>query len=211
MSYKTATQKSYQSTANEFAANVADLAPVESIEKFIKLMPRHAKMIDIGCGSGRDAKIFSEKGIAVLGIDFCSELIEIAKAHAPLAEFQLLDIEEACFPADSFDGAWACCSLQHLPKKTLPMILAKIHSFLKPRAVFYLTLKKGSGEVFEKDLRYKEAPEKFWAFYEEEELREMVQSAAFTLRECCTVHKESAAYQIHPTIRLFCQKGKFDK
>lgn len=62
MLHKTISQKSYQTTAKEFAKNVADLAPLESIQQFVDLLPPHAKIIDIGCGSGRDAKIFNEKG-----------------------------------------------------------------------------------------------------------------------------------------------------
>jgi|GEM_PF-5853252 len=51
--YKKITQESYQSTAQEFARNVDDLAPTGSIEKFIKLLPPKARVIDIGCGTGR--------------------------------------------------------------------------------------------------------------------------------------------------------------
>jgi SAM-dependent methyltransferase len=91
--YKKITKESYQSTAEEFARNVDDLAPTGSIEKFIKLLPPKAKIIDIGCGSGRDAKLFTNMGATVLGIDFSSNLIDIAKRKAPLAEFQLNDIK----------------------------------------------------------------------------------------------------------------------
>lgn len=205
MSYKAITQKSYQNTAGEFARNVVDLAPIESIGKFIHLLPPKAKIIDIGCGSGRDAKIFTNKGIAVLGIDFCQNLIDIAKVNAPLAEFQVLDIETATFPTSSFEGAWACCSLCHIPKKILPVVLKNIHFFLKEKGCFYLTLKKGSGEVLEKDQRYAGDCEKFWSFFEENELKEMVESTKFKILDCCTVQKE-AAYQTHSCVRIFCQK-----
>ncbi|MBA3536983.1 MAG: methyltransferase domain-containing protein [Tatlockia sp.] len=86
ISNKEITKQSYQATASQFAHNVAELAPIGSIEKFIKLLPSKAKIIDIGCGSGRDAKIFSNMGANVLGIDFCSNHIEIAKKNAPLDE-----------------------------------------------------------------------------------------------------------------------------
>lgn len=205
MSYKTVMQESYQATAEEFARNVADLAPIQSIEKFMKLLPPNAKIIDIGCGSGRDAKIFTEKGLSVLGIDFCSNLIEIAKTNAPLAEFQVLDFETASFPLSSFDGAWAACSLHHIPKKTLPTVLNNIHSFLKEKGSFYLTVKKGVGEVLAKDERYGDF-EKFWSFFEEDEIKKIVQSANFTILECTTVEKGNA-YHTHPAIRIFCQKG----
>src|SRR4051812_15222740 len=83
---KEITQQSYEATAAEFAHNVADLAPLASIEKFVKMLPPKAKILDIGCGSGRDAKIFSSQGAHVIGIDFCSNLLEIAKKHSPTTE-----------------------------------------------------------------------------------------------------------------------------
>ncbi len=206
MSYKTATQASYQATAEEFARNVADLAPMESIQKFAGLLPPKAKIIDIGCGSGRDAKIFTEMGLSVLGVDFCENLIDIAKNNAPLAKFEVLDIETATFAPASFDGVWACCSLLHIPKKTLPDVLKKIYSMLKEGGCFYIALKKGSGETLEKDSRYEGGDFiKFWSFFEEKELQELLKTAKFKVLDCATVHKEGK-YQTHPGVRVFCQK-----
>jgi SAM-dependent methyltransferase len=204
MSHKEITKKSYQATAEEFTRNTADLAPLESIQKLIDLLPPHAKILDIGCGPGRDAKIFTEKGVSVLGIDFCENLLDIAKAHAPLAEFRLMDIETAAFPPSSFDGVWACCSLLHLPKSTLPAVLKNIHSFIKENGYFYLAVKQGTGEAVEKDSRYGEF-EKFWSYYEENEIKELVEAAKFQILESCIIQRK-ADYHTHPGIRLFCKK-----
>jgi SAM-dependent methyltransferase len=204
MIYKKVTQESYEATAEEFAQHVAELAPLPSIEKFIQMLPPKAKIIDIGSGSGRDAKIFTEKGIAVVGIDFSQNFIDIAKAHAPLAEFKMMDIESISFSPASFDGAWAACSLLHFPKKVLPSILKNIHTLLKEKGHLYLALKKGVGEALQKDSRYGDF-EKFWSYYEEDELREIVESANFKVLELATVEKQHA-YQTHDAIRIYAQK-----
>jgi 2-polyprenyl-3-methyl-5-hydroxy-6-metoxy-1,4-benzoquinol methylase len=93
MNHKEVTKKSYAAAAREYASNVAALAPIQSIERFITLLPPKAFLLDIGSGSGRDAKIFSERGLNVTGIDFCENLIEIAKATAPLVKFQVMDMD----------------------------------------------------------------------------------------------------------------------
>lgn len=206
MSNKEITKESYQLTAQAFAHNVADLAPIGSIEKFFGLLPPKAKIIDLGCGSGRDAKIFTTMGTNVLGIDYCSNLIEIAKAHAPLANFELMDIEMMNLPASSFDGAWSACSLGHISKKLLPHVLEKIHSLLKENGFFYLALKKGSGEKLEIDSRYNGDFKKFWSFYEEDELKNILQVAQFKILEFDTVEKNHL-YQTHSAFRIFCQKN----
>jgi ubiquinone/menaquinone biosynthesis C-methylase UbiE len=202
---KEITKESYQATAQQFAQNVENLAPTQSIEKFIGLLPPQAKIIDLGCGSGRDAKIFTSMGADVVGIDYSSNLIEIAKSHAPLANFQLMDIEEMNFPASSFDGAWSACSLAHISKSMLPDVLKKINFILKESGYFYLALKKGAGEILERDSRYDGDFKKFWSFFGEDELKNILQEAQFNILEFDTVEK-SHAYQTHSAFRIFCQK-----
>lgn len=205
MSYQFITKESYELTAEEFAQNVAPLAPRASIERFSQLLPKKAKIVDIGCGSGRDAKIFDELGVQVLGIDFCSNLLEIAKKQAPHGQFQLMDVENIAFEQNSFEGAWAGCILSHIPKAKIPAVLKKIHFILKNEGYFYVTVKKGEGELIEKDTRYESQVEKFWSFFEEEEFKNFLEKAGFKILELCTVDKQFS-YQTNPAIRAFCQK-----
>jgi len=205
MQAKIITKNSYEATAREFANNVRDLAPKESIDRFAKLLPPQAKIIDIGCAAGRDAKLFTEKGISVLGIDYCQNLVDLAKEHAPLATFQVVDLEELSLSASSFDGAWAGCTFSHIPKDNLPSILKNVYSLLKQRGYFYLTVKKGTGEGAEKDLRYGDY-EKFWSFFGENEIKEFVEQAGFKVIECCTVERRFE-YHTHACVRIFCQKN----
>lgn len=205
MSYKAITRESYQATAEAFARKVADMAPLQSIEKLIRLLPQQPKILDIGSGSGRDAKIFTKRGVKVVGIDFCPSLIAIAKTNAPLAEFCVMDIEEMAFPPGSFDGAWAAASLSHLPKNALPAVFKKIHTLLKDEGHLYLSVKQGSGECLEKDRRYEGEIEKFWSYFEEEELLQLLQEAKFKVLEFSIVEKRDA-YQTHPYFRIFCKK-----
>lgn len=202
---KETTRLSYEATAKEYASNVAALAPTASIEKFVKFLPPQAKIIDLGCGSGRDAVLFNNLGVDVLGIDFCANLLEIAKAHAPSAEFRLMDIENIDLPLASFDGAWAACSLGHIAKTALPTVLQTIHSLLKDNGYFYLALKKGNGESLEKDSRYEGNFLKFWSYYSEEELKQILQLAQFKIVDFATV-EINHSYQSHPAFRIFCQK-----
>jgi|688.fasta_scaffold53312_4 2-polyprenyl-3-methyl-5-hydroxy-6-metoxy-1,4-benzoquinol methylase len=204
MTYKEITRESYQSTAEEFARNVLELAPTESIQRFYHMLPSDGKILDMGCGSGRDAKIFTEMGLSVLGVDISSNLLGIAKQHAPLAEFQIMDIENLSFPPSTFHGIWAACSLSHVPKKLFPHVLGKIHLMLKHNGYFYLTLRQGVGEFLEKDLRYGNF-EKFWSFFEEQEIQDLMQSSHFEVLECKSVYKK-AKYQTFRCVRLFCQK-----
>ena len=109
------------------------------------------------------------------------------------------------FPAETFDGAWAACSLVHVSKNALPEVLKSIHFILKPKGYFYLTLKKGSGEILEQDRRYAGDIKKYWSYYDEQELKRYIQNAQFKLLEFTTVEKTDP-YQTHAAFRVFCQK-----
>ena len=204
MSYKEITINSYQATAEAYAKNVADLAPLTSIERFVQFLSGKGTVLDLGCGSGRDTKLLSEKGLQVTGIDLSTNMLKIAKKSAPLAHFEMMDVEALEMAHDSLDGVWAGCTLSHIPKKILPSVLHQIHTLLKPGGTFYLTLRHGSKEGLEKDTRYEGSPEKYWAYYEEEEIQKLLH--AFRVLECCPVFKAHPAYQTVSCLRLFCQK-----
>lgn len=203
---KLTTLNSYQATAQQFADNVADLSPVGSIEKLMSLLLPNPRVIDIGCGSGRDAKIFHSLGAQVVGIDFCPNLLEIAKKQAPDVDFQLMDIESLDFPDSSFDAAWAACSLVHLAKHSLPSVLSKIYDILDDDGYFYLSIKQGTNEVLEKDERYEGEVIKFWSYYQADELKTLLETAGFSILAFDLIEK-SHHYQTHPAYRIFCKKN----
>ncbi len=206
MNYKQITQESYNATANEFAANVINLAPLESIKSMISRLAENPQIIDIGCGSGRDAKHFSELGAIVTGIDFSEKLLEIAKNHAPQAQFLNMDIENMSFDEGTFDAAWAACSLMHIPKLSLPKVLKQIHRFLKNEGYFYLALKQGKNETFERDMRYEGNVRKFWSYYEQDELRKILIDAHFSILEFELIGR-THHYQTHDAFKILCQKA----
>lgn len=106
-SQKLVTLNSYEVSASQYAQNTADFHPVNEAEKLMQALPKHAKILDIGCGPGRDAKVFSSRGFNVVGIDFSANMIELARKNAPSGAFYVMDIEEFSFPEASFEAVWA--------------------------------------------------------------------------------------------------------
>lgn len=202
----TATQHSYDISASEYAQKTANTTNAVQTEKFLKRLRSEAKILDIGCGAGRDALLFTELGVGVTGIDFSESMLTLAKTNAPLAEFHRMDIEEMDFPTESFDGAWANASLLHLSKEAFPNVLAQIWEILKEDGVFYLSLKKGQGEGMELDMRYG-GIEKYYSYYQEQELQDLLKKAGFQVLEM-SITEKSSPYQTHPFINIICKKTK---
>jgi len=74
-------------------------------------------ILDIGCGWRKDAKIFSDLGYKVTGIDISENLLAIARKTSPTSQFVKADFRQIPFLEQSFDGLWASASLLHAEKK----------------------------------------------------------------------------------------------
>jgi SAM-dependent methyltransferase len=68
-----------------------------------KLKPG-ARLLDICCGTGYLADILTRQGYQVTGIDTSEEMISLARASVPGAEFDVADARQFQFPR-KFDGA----------------------------------------------------------------------------------------------------------
>ncbi|MCQ2107525.1 MAG: class I SAM-dependent methyltransferase [Fibrobacter sp.] len=132
----------YNQNANSFSKSTVSVDFSETQQRFLKYLPPKAKILDFGCGAGRDTKSFLEKGFFVDAIDGSEELCKIASAytgiHVKHMFFQDLNsIEE-------YDGIWACASLLHLPWDKISSVLKKMSRALKTDGTIYASFKYGS-------------------------------------------------------------------
>ena len=138
------------------------------------------KILDAGCGAGRDAAYFSEDGYDVTGIDIAENLLKEAKKRAPSAKFKKLDFRETKFRAKSFDGVWSMAGFLHLPKEEIEKSLKEFNRILKPNGKIYVSVKQGSGSKEIKKEKYKGEP-RIYYFYKKEEIEDMLREAGFKI------------------------------
>jgi SAM-dependent methyltransferase len=200
--YKTITRESYDTIATAYNENKVKLSPEQKAKAFVSYLPQHAKILDIGCGPGRDAKYFTELGFHVTGIDISEKMIELAHQNVPAASFEVMDTEEMQFQPASFDAVWASASLLHVPKDKFVNVLKQIRNIVKDDGTIYISMKQGDGEALEDDARY-DGAQKFWSYYQKEELLSCVQEAGLSVIEH-QVHDTSTSYQTHPWISVIC-------
>ncbi len=128
---------------------VADVTPLH--ERFGKCVPEGAHILDLGCGSGRDTKVFLDRGYAVDAVDGSKELCELASKYTGIKvkclDFTTIDCKE------EYDAIWACASLLHIPMEKLPALFERLHCALRPNGVFYMSFKYGDFEG-ERDERF---------------------------------------------------------
>lgn len=116
-----------------------------------RLLPG-ARILDAGCGSGRDSKAFLDEGFAVSAFDGCPELCESAQAVTGIPVEHLLFQDLAYGPV--FDGIWANASLLHLTDFELRHVLEKLLNALAPGGWLCASFKRGTGMRIDENKRF---------------------------------------------------------
>jgi len=157
----------------------------EAIKNLLELFIENLdgkKILDVGCGPGRDAKFFADLGYEVVGIDLSEKLLEIARKNVPKAKFYLMDMRNLDFPNNYFDGIWACASFLHVPRKDAQKTLNEFYRVLRENGLIYISVKEGRGERFVKSNQYGEK-ERYFVYYSYAELRKLIENGGFKVFE----------------------------
>ena len=80
----------YDSHAAHYAAGTAGADVTEIQDRFLALLPSGARILDLGCGCGRDSLRFSTLGCSVSPVDGSQEMCRIAERTCGLPVRQLL-------------------------------------------------------------------------------------------------------------------------
>lgn len=139
----------YSRGAEEFAENYSreniSESYLELLEAFMKRLPEKGRVLDAGCGPGRDAQILSDRGFNVTGIDLSEEMIDEAKDRD--AEFHVMDVRDLEFEDEAFDAVLANQLLIFFTGRERREALEELSRVLKSGGVFFLGLKEGE-EIF---------------------------------------------------------------
>ena len=145
-----------------------------------KLLPQ-GKLLEIGCGGGRDAQKLIRKGYDYLGTDISKGLLEVAKKNNPGATFINKSVYDLDFPKDSFDGFWAAACLLHIPKSKIEVALQQIRRVVRNGGIGMISLKEGKGEKFLKEDRKEGKFERYWSFYSREEFTKVLEDNGYQI------------------------------
>ena len=134
----------YDENARTFSDSTVNVEFSSMHERFEALPSPGARILDFGCGSGRDAKHFADAGYQVTATDGSAKLCRLARTHTglPVRHELFQDLADV----EAYDAIWACSSILHLPKRELPDVLAKMARAVMPGGVIYTSFKLGSFE-----------------------------------------------------------------
>lgn len=106
----------YERIAGSFASTRR--TPWPEVERFAESLPAGARVLDLGCGSGRHARVLRARGFAVVAVDFSRRLLEIGRrSFASSEEVAWIEADAVRLPlrGESMDAAICVAVIHHLP------------------------------------------------------------------------------------------------
>ena len=134
----------YNENAKKFIDGTVSVDFRSIQDTFLELLPENAKILDFGCGSGRDTKYFLEHGCRVVAMDGSLELCKAASEYTDITVKHMLfqELNEK----ERYDGIWACASILHVKSEELPEIIRKMSLATIANGIIYLSFKYGDFE-----------------------------------------------------------------
>ncbi len=134
----------YERHCDEFfeATAYLDWAPLR--KPFLGKIPPGGRILDAGCGSGRDALAFLRAGYQVTAYDACPALALRAREFTGL-NVHIMTHDQVCWDGE-FDGLWCYASLLHVHHDQMQETFQTLARTLKSGGVWYMSFKHGRGE-----------------------------------------------------------------
>lgn len=144
MDWNAKTVSTYDSSASELAEYFKGIgARVDDIKLGIQLCGSkdNIRVVEIGCGDGRDAAEIAPRVSAYVGVDPSEGLLEIARKRLPDATFVKADALSYVYPENT-DVIYAFASLLHINKSDMKQALEKASKCLRSGGIYYISLKE---------------------------------------------------------------------
>lgn len=105
-----------------------------------------ARVLDVGCGTGRWVRRLEERGLSVVGIDQSSEMLSLARKRGTLSPMVSGEVQNLPFRDESFECVSAVTVIQHIPPQEQVRALSEMVRVLRPGGyLFLIELIRGHG------------------------------------------------------------------
>jgi len=142
--------------------------------KFIKSMKKNSKVLDLGCGNGRDINTLLKYKHKPIGLDSSKKLLNIAKKRYPQVKFIHADMTKIPLKNNSLDYVLCIAAFHHLKtKKARISCLKEIKRILKPNGKLFLTVWTLKGKKGPNYITWQNKIKRYYYFFTEKELKDL--------------------------------------
>lgn len=151
----------YDVNAQSFFNDTVSVSMVSLYSEFLRLLPGNSRILDVGCGSGRDSKAFKNMGFQVVAIEPSPALASLAEEY--IGQHVVVSSIQQFNSTQRFDGIWACASLLHISYSDLPSVFSQLSELLENNGVIYCSFKYGDCETVRGERKFTDLNEKLLA------------------------------------------------
>ncbi|MCT7949039.1 class I SAM-dependent methyltransferase [Ancylothrix sp. C2] len=138
----------YQLTAEQYRTGTLDHDVSQNRNALINAMPKNpGKILDVGCGPGRDLLAFKKAGHTVIGLDATPAFVAMAKEYSG-CEVWHQSFFNLNLPPATFDGIFANASLIHVPRFSMIKVLQDLRASLVDKGIIVMSMCRGNGEGY---------------------------------------------------------------
>lgn len=134
----------YDRNAVRYSEGADRCNPRSDMSAFLSTIPPGGRILDAGCGNGRDMVEMINRGFRVEGFDASSEMCRLAhEKTGGLVNPRHMRFRDYEDEPDTWDGIWAMASLVHVGTEDLPDVVNALRASLKPGGTLFASLKAG--------------------------------------------------------------------
>ncbi len=142
----------YNTHADEYALKTRYIYMFDIRSVFLRYIDPDGRILDAGCGGGRDTKVFTENGYLVDAFDASPEMCRAASEYTE-QEVTCCTFEEWTSKY-TYSGIWAHASLLHLQEDEFFRFIKKAAKYLKTDGVLFFSMKEGIKEGYDEEGRW---------------------------------------------------------
>jgi protein-L-isoaspartate O-methyltransferase len=183
---RAATVRAYDASALDYGAHTRELPDSvrAALGRFAALLRPGARVLEIGSGSGRDARVLEEAGLSVRRTDITPAFVNLLREagyDADVVDPLTDDLADPADPGTPYAGVWADASLLHVDREDLPRVLSRLADATEEGGALFVGLKEGDGEDW--SLHGNVTAPRFFTFWREEPLRSAMTGAGWRVAD----------------------------
>lgn len=200
----------YDANSRQLADSSKAYFDLNHINSFASLLKPGAKVLDVGCGPGRDADLLTKAGLKVTGIDLSAGLISVAKDDFPNIDFIEGDMLNLPFGNYTFDGVWSNASVLHFETaEEVKKALSEMSRVLKKSGKLHLLVKAQTGEKTAVVTDSLSGNDRFFQYFTPVELKHLLTDSGFELISCKEYSEIESQPHGRPEVKLiWCLASK---
>lgn len=148
------------------------------IEAFADRLGPGARVLEIGSGGGRDARLMEELGLRVRRTDITPAFVALLREQGVDADLVDPLVDDLSSPDGPYDAVWANASLLHVERAHLATVLSRLAAVTRTGGVLRVSVKEGEGEGW--STHGPVSNPRHFTFWRAEPLRDVTTGAGWT-------------------------------